>query len=116
MVMKLEKVVPFGRTFDEYVKMFNLSPSDCQKKILAIADGPASFNAEATQLGMTVTSIDPIYQFNGVQIEQRFNEVVDDIIEQVKATPQDWVWSYHQSPEDLRKKPPHSTPTILTRL
>jgi len=24
MVMRLEKVVPFGRSFDEYIKMFNL--------------------------------------------------------------------------------------------
>ncbi|GBF82947.1 class I SAM-dependent methyltransferase [Aphanothece sacrum] len=28
--------------------------------------------------------------------------MVDDIIDQVKATPDDWVWSYHQSPENLR--------------
>ncbi|WP_245916072.1 SAM-dependent methyltransferase [Merismopedia glauca] len=101
--MRLEKVVPFGRSLDEYIKMFDLSQSDFQSKILGVGDGPASFNAEATQLGYHVTSIDPIYQFTGAEIFARFQEVVDGIIEQVRQTPNDWVWKYHKSPEDLRQ-------------
>lgn len=62
--MRLEKVVPFGRSFDEYIKMFNLSESNLKRRILGVGDGPASFNAEATKLGVNVTSIDPIYQFS----------------------------------------------------
>jgi hypothetical protein len=102
MAMKLEKVVPFGRTLDEYLKMFNLTETDLQKQIIGVGDGPASFNAEATKDGVKVTSIDPVYQFSGVEIQRRFHEVVDNIIAQIKATPNDWVWSYHQSPEDLK--------------
>jgi SAM-dependent methyltransferase len=102
MAMKLEKVVPFGRTFAEYVAMFNLKQTDLTGKILGVGDGPASFNAEGTELGYKITSIDPIYQFSKEEITRRFNAVVDDIINQIKATPDDWVWSYHQSPEDLR--------------
>lgn len=103
MVMQLEKVVPFGRSLDEYTKMFNLSELDLNKNILGVGDGPASFNAEATKIGAKIISIDPIYQFSSSEIRQRFNEVVDNIIAQVKASPNDWVWSYHQSPEDLKK-------------
>jgi len=103
MSMKLEKVVPFGRSLDEYIKMFNLSDLDLGKRILGVGDGPASFNAEATKLGYQVTSIDPIYQFSGAEIFDRFNAVVDNIIEQVRTTPNDWVWSYHKSPDDLRQ-------------
>jgi hypothetical protein len=102
MTMQLEKVVPFGRSLDEYVKMFTLSDSDLNKKIIGVGDGPASFNAEATTIGKTVISLDPIYQFSKEEIRKRFNEVVDNIIGQVKATPNDWVWSYHKSPDDLR--------------
>lgn len=91
MAMKLEKVVPFGRTLDEYVKIFNLSESDLKKRMIGVGDGPASFNAQFTQLGNQVISIDPIYQFSGTEILQRFDEVVDNIIEQVKASPNDWV-------------------------
>ncbi|PMB20889.1 SAM-dependent methyltransferase [Fischerella thermalis] len=102
MVMKLEKVVPFGRSLDEYVQMFHLTKSDLHKRILGVGDGPASFNAEATKMGVQVTSIDPIYQFSGDEILKKFNEIVDNIIDQVKASPDDWIWSYHTSPENLR--------------
>jgi hypothetical protein len=100
--MVLNKVVPFGRSMDEYVKIFNLTNTDLNKRIIGIGDGPASFNAEMTRQGKRVVSVDPLYQFSSAEILQRFNEVVDNIINQVKATPNDWVWSYHQSPYDLR--------------
>ncbi len=102
MVVKLDKVVPFGRSLAEYQRMFQLSPDDMEREILDIAGGPASFNAEMAQLGHAVTSIDPIYEFSGQEIQKRFDACVDDIIEQIRKTPQDWVWSYHKSPEDLR--------------
>lgn len=102
MAVKLNRIVPFGRTFDEYTKMFNLADADLQKRFLGVGDGPASFNAEATRKGMKVISIDPVYKFTPEEIERRFEAVVDDIINQVKNTPNDWVWSYHRSPEDLK--------------
>lgn len=113
MAMKLEKVVPFGRCFDEYMKMFNLSESDLKLKILGVGDGPASFNAEGTRKGYQITSIDPVYQFNGVEIRQRFDEVVEGIIAQVRATPKDWVWSYHKSPDDLKNNRLQALETFL---
>ncbi len=103
MVVKLEKVVPFGRSLEEYTQMFDLSELDTNKNILGVGDGPASFNAEATLMGAKVISIDPIYKFSAVEIKERFDRVADNIINQVKATPKDWVWKYHKSPEDLRK-------------
>ena len=104
MVMKLDRVVPFGRTFAEYRLMFALSPEDLQKRILGVGDGPASFNAEGTRQGYKITSVDPLYQFNGEEIRQRFDAVVDDIINQIIATPNNWVWNYHQNPQALKAK------------
>ncbi len=102
MAVELESIVPFGRSLAEYARMFALTAADWQRRILSIADGPASFNAEATALGASVISVDPIYQFSGAEIRQRFEAVVDDIIAQVRATPDDWVWKTHASPEALR--------------
>jgi len=104
MAMQLEQVVPFGRSLDEYIKMFNLSAADLQKTILSVGDGPASLNAEGTQLGYQIKSIDPLYIFSAEQIKARFDAVVDNIINQVKQTPQDWVWTYHASPETLKQR------------
>jgi len=113
MVMKLDKVVPFGRSLDEYIKMFDLSPNDLQKCILGVGDGPASFNAEGSAKGYKITSIDPIYQFDGAEIEQRFDAVVDNIINQIIATPDNWVWSYHKNPQDLKARRIKALSTFL---
>ncbi len=101
-MMILDRVVPFGRSKTEYELMFALTESDRFKSVIGIGDGPASFNAEMTAAGYQVTSIDPIYQFTGTEIKSRFDACVDTIIEQVRNTPNNWVWSYHKSPEDLR--------------
>ena len=109
MAIKLDNVVPFGRSLDEYVKMFNLTKSDLQSNILGVAEGPASFNAELTAKGGRVTSVDPIYVFESTEIQNKFNSVIDEIIAQIKASPDDWVWSYHSSPEELRTSRIHTT-------
>ncbi|WAL58976.1 class I SAM-dependent methyltransferase [Thermocoleostomius sinensis] len=103
MSIKLEKFVPFGRSFDEYRQIFALSEADLSGNILGVGDGPASFNAEATAKGYSVTSIDPVYKFSGEEIYRQFDHVLDTIIDQVIATPNDWIWSYHRSPNDLRR-------------
>lgn len=102
MAMMLKQVVPFGRSLNEYIQMFNLSEDDLNRTILGVGDGPASFNAEMTRRNKTVISVDPIYQFSGLEILERFNHVLEDIIQQVKNTPDDWVWSFHKSPDDLK--------------
>jgi hypothetical protein len=81
MAMQLERVVPFGRSLDEYVKMFNLTAADLQTSLLSVGDGPASFNAEGTKLGYKIKSIDPLYVFDAEPIRTRFYEVIDNIIE-----------------------------------
>lgn len=102
MAMVLQNVAPIGRSFEEYLLMFGLTENELGKKILGIGDGPASFNAEMKELGNAVTSVDPLYEFSGPDIEKRFYEVIDGIVEQMIATPGDWTWGYHDSPEHLR--------------
>ncbi|GAB4215780.1 MAG: SAM-dependent methyltransferase [Synechococcales cyanobacterium] len=102
MVMKLDQVVPFGRSADEYIRMFTLTEADQRRTILGVGDGPASFNAELTTQGGQVTSVDPLYAFTAEEIQARFEAVLDPIMDQVQATPNDWVWSYHGSPAGLR--------------
>src|SRR6185436_11260 len=83
--------------------MFNLSPASLNQSILGVGDGPASFNAEMFALGKSVVSVDPLYIFRAAEIEKQFYSVVDNIIAQIQTTPEDWVWSYHTSPEHLKE-------------
>lgn len=101
MVVQYEKIVPWGRTFDEYARMFSLG-SDCLSgRILGCGDGPASFNAEAKARGVRVVSCDPIYTFTAGQIEQRIHETSDIVLKQVEANLQDFSWKSIRSPRDM---------------
>jgi hypothetical protein len=56
-----------------------------------------------TAEGGRVVSIDPLYEFDGGQIRRRFDETIDEVLSQVRATPERWVWSYHKDIDDLRR-------------
>ncbi len=101
MTVSLEGVVPWGRSFAEYTRMFHLTPADLQQRILGCSDGPASFNAEATAHGLHVTSCDPIYTFTAAQINQRIEETYPVMLDQVKLHQHTFVWDAIPSPEHL---------------
>ncbi len=99
--MKLSEVIPWGRSFDEYQRMFALTASDLTLPLLGCGDGPASFNAELTRRGGRVISADPLYDFTAAQIRQRIDEVVPTVIKGVKQSADAYVWTEFQSPEEL---------------
>lgn len=99
--MKLEEVIPWGRTIEEYKSMFSLSETDLNKKILGCGDGPASFNAQMSELGHSVVSIDPVYQFSAQQIEQRVRAVYASVISQVKQNHSHYIWKNFQDADEL---------------
>lgn len=101
MAMTLDQVVPWGRSLDEYQYMFDLAPEALRSKILGCGDGPASFNAELTEQGGQVVSVDPLYAFSGQQIEQRVQATRTLVVEQVTQSLQDYVWTRFRDPEDL---------------
>lgn len=68
MSFRYEEAVPWGRSFDEYRHMFDLTEVDLRRHILGCADGPASFNAEMTRQGHRVISCDPLYQFTAAKL------------------------------------------------
>lgn len=99
--MQLNQIIPWGRTLAEYKLMFELSDADLNKQILGCGDGPASFNAEMTELGHLVTSIDPVYQFSAEQIEQRVRDTYETVISQVRQNASRYLWTYFANPDEL---------------
>lgn len=104
MRFELSQVLPWGRSFDEYVAMFDLSEEDLDMKILGCADGPASFNVEMNRRGRCVVSCDPIYRFSRKQLSTRIEQACEDVIEQTRKNVANFVWSSIGSIEDLRDK------------
>ncbi len=101
MSFTLEKVVPWGRSLDEYVAMFALDSNDLGKRILGCGDGPASFNAALTRRSGSVLSIDPIYQFSAAEIAGRIEQTYDIVMEQMRQNADEFSWSHIGSIEAL---------------
>ncbi len=99
---ELKRILPWGRSFDEYVRMFNLNSEDLNGTILGCADGPASFNAEMHQSSRRVISCDPIYRFTKQQLKAQIKHASVKIIEQTRKNMGNFMWSSIGSIKELR--------------
>ncbi len=99
--LQLDEIIPWGRSFDEYRRIFALNDDDLGGRILGCGDGPASFNAEATVRGCSVVSCDPIYAFSAADVEQRVRDCHETVISQVKRDADGFLWTYFRDPDDL---------------
>lgn len=101
MAFTLEKVVPWGRSFEEYSSMFALSEEELRKRILGCGDGPASFNCMVKRRGGHVVSVDPIYRFTADEVRNRIDETFAEIMEQARKNRNEFVWRHISSVEEL---------------
>lgn len=97
----LSQVVPWGRSFEEYRSMFALSDADLRGRFLGCADGPASFNAEATRRGTAIVSADPLYRFDGEAIRERVTATYGQILDQMQRNMHEFVWDNIRSLDEL---------------
>ncbi len=103
MPFELKDVVPWGRSFEEYVSMFSLSSNDLDRSILGCGDGPANFNYHMNKMGKQIISVDPIYQFTKNEIKLRIDKTFETIIEQTKKNRNEFIWNKIKSIEELGK-------------
>jgi hypothetical protein len=101
MTFILDSVVPWGRNFEEYVRMFDLTEDEPGLSILSCGDGPASFNCQMYAQGRRVVSCDPIYQFSAEQLQMRINESYDKVMTETYKNKNNFVWETMKSPEEL---------------
>jgi hypothetical protein len=101
MSFTLADVVPWGRSFDEYVAMFALEARDFEGLILGCGDGPAAFNAVATQRGHRVVSVDPLYEFSAAEIERRIEQTTEEVAQQARRNAGEFVWTHFKSVDEL---------------
>ena len=97
----LDQVVPWGRSFDDYQRMFDLAEADLRLRIVACGDGPASFNAEGTRRGAKIISADPIYRWEPAQIRDRIAVTYEQVLDQTRRNADEFVWDSIQSVEEL---------------
>jgi hypothetical protein len=102
--VELRETVPWGRSFDEYVRMFGLAESDLDLRIVGCGDGPAAFNAEMARRGKRVVSVDPLYRFSTDEIQHRIHQVYDQMVEGARRKAEAFLWTDFRSPEDLGQR------------
>jgi len=100
-MFSLDQVVPWGRSFDEYRRMFGLTEQELSLRILGCGDGPAAFNAEMSRLGHRVVSCDPLYQLSRKQIQERIDVTFENVMRQTRENQHKFVWASIKTPEDL---------------
>ncbi len=101
MAFSLDRVVPWGRSFAEYQRMFALTQDQLNLRMLGCADGPASFNAEATEHGADIVSVDPIYTFSRSEIQSRIQATYPEMMRQTRQNNSEFVWTEISSVEEL---------------
>lgn len=102
-MIEYKDIVPWGRSYTEYVSMFHLSPGFLSQTVLGCGDGPAAFNSVANAFGGNVTSVDPIFSFSKKEIEKRINETFGEVIDQTRANMDKFNWEQFGTVEGLGK-------------
>lgn len=95
------EVVPWGRSYEDYLQMFLLSEADLNKTIIGVADGPASFNAGMKKHGKKMVSVDPIYQFTEKQIRGKIDETFKEVILQTTKNQHKFNWDKIKTIDEL---------------
>jgi SAM-dependent methyltransferase len=101
MSFTLSEVVPWGRSYDEYLAMFSLSPENLGQKILGCGDGPAGFNSILSRRGGSIVSVDPVYAFSAGQIKERIDATFALVLEQTAGNSDEFRWEAITSVEEL---------------
>ena len=92
---------PWGRSFDEYRRMFSLMDEDLNRRIIGCADGPAAFNAQMHRRGRQVVSCDPLYAFSAEEIRARIDETSSKLVALAREAADRFVWNQIESPEGM---------------
>src|SRR5574340_180349 len=101
MAFKYKDIVPWGRSYDEYLRMFDLRESELKLRILGCGDGPASFNSECNKRGGHVTSADPLYNLTKEEMQQRISETYENVLGQTEKNREKFKWDIIKSVEEL---------------
>ncbi len=101
MTLHYDDIMPWGRSYVEYLRMFDLQESELRLRILGCGDGPASFNAKSHHHGVQVISVDPLYLYGKNSIEKRIQAAYPIVLKQTQDHREKFKWDRFLSIEDL---------------
>jgi hypothetical protein len=102
--LELPKVIVIGRTFDEYVRMLDLTMEDVTRlKILDVPAGACSFAAEANAMGGSVTAADIAYYHSSDDLLKKGKDDIGLAITGISKVMEHYKWDYFRDLEALER-------------
>lgn len=102
--LDLDRIIFIGRTFDEYISLFNLNEDQIKQfKILDCPAGACSFTAKSNQLGGDVTAVDIAYYYPVNQLQEKGLIDLEHGSTSVEMARDNYVWDYFKTSDELKK-------------
>ncbi|GIM47686.1 hypothetical protein DNHGIG_32350 [Collibacillus ludicampi] len=103
--LELNHIVFLGRTWDEYLLMFNLSKDELiGRRILDCPGGACSFTATANKYGIKAFSVDSAYYNTPEELEKKGLQDIEYIISMLDKIKEKCKWNYFKSMDELRRE------------
>lgn len=100
---KIKGPIFIGRSYDEYIKMFNLNLDKLKySKILDCASGASSFTAEMTKNGYNVQAVDIVYDEKPEILKKRCNHHLDVLVESLSNIQDLFVFNYFKDLKEMK--------------
>jgi ubiquinone/menaquinone biosynthesis C-methylase UbiE len=101
---QIEGPIFIGRSYEEYLKMFNLDLQDLKdKKILDCAAGASSFTAKMTGKGYDVKAVDILYGKDPFFLQKRCKDHLIALVSALSSLEGHFVWNFFESLDELKK-------------
>lgn len=102
--LDLERIVFIGRTFEEYLRMFNLQPGELAgRSILDCPAGACSFTSEAHKLGAASVAADIAYYYSAEALRDKGLMDIEHTVQQLDKVQNNFVWKEFTSIHALQQ-------------
>ncbi|MEK4851511.1 SAM-dependent methyltransferase [Paenibacillus sp. FSL H7-0756] len=102
--LDLSRIVFIGRTFEEYMSMFNLTETELKgRSILDCPAGACSFTAHANKRGADVTATDIAYYHDYEDLHAKGLKDLEHAMTKMESAQTNYVWDYFKSVEELKQ-------------
>ena len=100
--LDIDRIAFFGRTYSEYLSMFDLNEQLLrQGAILDCPAGASSFAAEAHKLGFDVAACDILYNHSVDELIEKCKKDIQHVFEKFDEAEHLYVWKYYKNKDEV---------------